>query len=40
MDGSGDDHTVPSASVLIKQTPDEFWSSPVIKVVNDSINST
>ena len=40
MDDSGDDHTVPSASVLVKQTPDEFWSSPVIRVVNDSLNST
>ena len=27
-------------SVLVKQTPDEFWSSPVIRVVNDSLNST
>ena len=27
-------------SVLVKQTPDEFWSSPVIRVVNDSLNLT
>ena len=27
-------------SILVKQTPDELWSSPVVKVVNDSLNST
>ena len=27
-------------SVLAKQTPDELWSSPVIRVVDDSLNST
>ena len=27
-------------SVLVKQTPDELWSSPVIRVVNNSVNST
>ncbi len=27
-------------SILAKQTPDELWNSPVIKVVDDSLNST
>ena len=27
-------------SILVKQTPDELWSSPVIRVVDDSLNST
>jgi hypothetical protein len=27
-------------SVLVQQTPDEFWNSPVIRVVNDSLDST
>ena len=27
-------------SILVKQTPDELWCSPVVKVVDDSLNST
>jgi hypothetical protein len=26
-------------SILVKQTPDELWSSPVIRVINDSLDS-